>query len=221
MTRRRPDVPADEGFRLDRAADRLQRRDVSDHDPCIDLTKASFGRDEDDQLRPVPRESQSQGEPVDRRLGQLRTGSDIEETKQVVAPDRKGSPVGAIRQAPPFSEVSDGQWVSDLLVGPGIEEEDVATGGHRQGPSGRTGSDPPQCAAVTVHDPDRCRAAPKGGEQVAAGLRRVLDRDRLTCEQQREVQTLLDLRLGAEALGELTRFRVSSFTALDHGQDPR
>ena len=71
-----------------------------------------------------------------------------------------------------------------------------------------------------MHDPDRRGAAPKRREQVAAGLRRVVDRDRLAGEQEREVEVLLDERLGAEALDELSRLRVSGFTALDGGEDP-
>ena len=78
----------------------------------------------------------------------------------------------------------------------------------------------PEHVAVTVHDPDRSGAAPECGEQVAAGLRRVVDRDRLAGEQEREVEVVLDERLGAEALDELCRLRVSGFTALDGGEDP-
>ena len=58
------------------------------------------------------------------------------------------------------------------------------------------------------------------GEQVAAGLRRVVDRDRLAGEQEREVEVLLDERLGAEALDELGRLRVARLAALDDGEDP-
>ncbi len=71
-----------------------------------------------------------------------------------------------------------------------------------------------------MHDPDRSGAAPERGEQVAAGLRRVVDRDRLAGEQEREVEVLLDERLRAEALDELGRLRVAGFTALDGGEDP-
>ena len=61
--------------------------------------------------------------------------------------------------------------------------------------------------------------AQKVGEQVAAGLRRVVDRDRLAGEQERTVEVLLDERLGAEALGELGRLRVARLAALDDGED--
>ena len=71
-----------------------------------------------------------------------------------------------------------------------------------------------------MHDPDRSGAAPECGEQVAAGLRRVVDRDRLAREQEREVEVLLDERLGAEALDELGRLRVARLAALDDGEDP-
>ena len=76
-------------------------------------------------------------------------------------------------------------------------------------------------AVVAVHDPDRAVGdAQEVGEQVAAGLRRVVDRDRLAGEQEREVEVLLDERLGAEALGELGRLRVARLAALDDGEDP-
>ena len=70
-----------------------------------------------------------------------------------------------------------------------------------------------------MHDPDRRRRAQEGGEQVAAGLRRVVDRDRLAGEQEREVEVLLDERLGAEALGELGRLGVARLAALRQRED--
>ena len=57
-------------------------------------------------------------------------------------------------------------------------------------------------------------------EQIAPGLRRTVDRDRLTGEQERAVEVILDERLGAEALGELRRLRVARLAALDDGEDP-
>ena len=66
---------------------------------------------------------------------------------------------------------------------------------------------------------------------IAAGARRrdanreprvcgaVVDRDRLTGEEEREVEVLLDERLGAEALGELGRLRVARLAALDERED--
>ena len=71
-----------------------------------------------------------------------------------------------------------------------------------------------------MHDPDRSGAASECGEQVPAGLRRVVDRDRLAGEQKREVEVLLDERLGAQALDELGRLRVARLTALDKRKDP-
>ena len=70
-----------------------------------------------------------------------------------------------------------------------------------------------------MHDPDRPASAQKGGEEVAAGLGRVVDRDRLAGEQEREVEVLLDERLRAEALGELGRLGVARLAALDDGED--
>ena len=55
-------------------------------------------------------------------------------------------------------------------------------------------------------------------EQVAAGLRRIVDRDRLAGKQE-AVEVLLDQRLGAEALGELGRLRVARLAALDDCED--
>ena len=72
-----------------------------------------------------------------------------------------------------------------------------------------------------MHDPDRLRGAQEGREQVAAGLRRVVDRDRLAGEQERAVEVLLDERLRAEALGELGRLRVARLAALDDARRSR
>ena len=79
---------------------------------------------------------------------------------------------------------------------------------------------PPKHVAVTVHDSDGSRGAPERREQVAARLRRIVDRDRLAGEQEREVQVLLHKRLGAEPLGELGRLRVSGLAALSDGKHP-
>ena len=57
-------------------------------------------------------------------------------------------------------------------------------------------------------------------EQIAPGLRRAVDRDRLAGEQERAVEVILDERLGAEALGELRGLRVARLAALDDGEDP-
>ena len=95
-------------------------------------------------------------------------------------------------------------------------------GGDRERLPVGTDGDPPEDAGVAaaVHDPDRRRRAQEVGEQVAAGLRRVVDRDRLAGEQEREVEVLLDERLRAEALGELGGLRVARLAALDDGEDP-
>ena len=85
-----------------------------------------------------------------------------------------------------------------------------------------------------VHDPDRGGTAEERGQQVAPGLRRVIDRDRLAGEEERAAEVVLDERLRAEALGELGRFRglracaadasrlvgcVARLAALDDGED--
>ena len=139
----------------------------------------------------------------------------------MVAADREGSPVRAVRKAPQAG-VLQRQRVPNLRVGPGIEEEDpTAASLHGQRLPVGTDRDSPEHVAVTVHDPDRSGAAPECREQVAAGLRRVVDRDRLAGEQEREVEVLLDERLGAEALDELGRLRVAGFTALDERRRSR
>ena len=55
-----------------------------------------------------------------------------------------------------------------------------------------------------MHDSRDLGRAQEVGEEVAAGLGRVVDRDRLAREQERAVEVLLDERLGAEALGDLS-----------------
>ena len=69
-----------------------------------------------------------------------------------------------------------------------------------------------------MHDPDRRARPQQVGEQIAACLRRVVDRNRLAGEQERPVEVLLDERLGTEALGELGRLRVACLAALDDGE---
>jgi hypothetical protein len=178
------------------------------------------GRDADDELRPVFCESRALGGSVDGRLGQLLTRSRVDETKLAVAADREGSPVRAVRKAP-HAGVLQRQRVPNLRVGPRIEEEDPTDASlHGQRLPVGTDRDSPEHVAVTVHDPDGSGVAPERREQVAAGQRRVVDRDCLPREQEREVEVLFDQRLGAEALDELCRLRVSGFTALDGGEDP-
>ena len=179
-----------------------------------------LGRDDDDELRPVFRESRAHGGSVDGRLGQLLTRSRVEEPNDVVAADREGSPVRAVRKAPQAG-VLQRQRVPNLCVGPGVEEEDpTALSVHGQRLSVGTDRDSPEHVAVTVHDSDGSGVAPERREQVAAGQRRVVDRDCLAGEQEREVEVLLDERLGAKPLDELGRLRVSGLTALNDGKDP-
>ena len=65
-----------------------------------------------------------------------------------------------------------------------------------------------------VHDPDRLRRSLEGGEEVTASLCRVVDRDRLTGEEQREVEVLLHECLRAESLRELSRLGLARVAAL-------
>ncbi len=71
-----------------------------------------------------------------------------------------------------------------------------------------------------MHDPDRLRRAQERGEQRAARLRRVGDRDRLAREQQRAVEILVGERLRAEPLGDLRGLGVTRLAALDEREDP-
>ena len=136
-----------------------------------------------------------------------------------VAADRERRPSGLYAGSP--AGVRQRQRVPDLRVGPGVEEEDpAAASDHGQRLPVWADARLPEHVAVAVHDPDRSGAAPEGGEQVAAGLRRVVDRDRLAGQQEREVEVLLDERLGTEALGELGRLRVARLAALGDGEDP-
>src|SRR5829696_8019054 len=95
------DVRADGGFRLDRKTDLFQRRGVSDSYLSGGSAKVGClaGREEDDKLRPVFRESHSRGDSVDGRLGQLLMRSRVDQANGVVSTDREGSPVRAIRNA--------------------------------------------------------------------------------------------------------------------------
>ncbi len=125
---------------------------------------------------------------------------------------------------PPGSD----RQLSNLLVGPGVEEEEPAgvIADRERRPVRAEGDRPEERVVRAVHDPDRRRSAPEGGEQVAAGLGRVVDRDRLAGEQERTVEILLDERLGAEALGELNGLGVARLgggvvrlATLDDGED--
>ena len=211
------DVCTDEGLRLDRLTDRLQRGGVSDGDLRVGVAKAQG--DEDEELRPVLRERHARRASVDDRLGDLFVRSRVDESNHVLSADREGSPVGAVRNARVAGQPH--ERIPDPSVGARIEEENLAVARHNRErlPVGTDG-DRSEHAAGAVHDPDRSGAASEGGEQVAAGLRRVFDRDRLACEEERQVEVFLDERLSPEALDELGRLRVSRFTALDDREDP-
>ena len=67
--------------------------------------------------------------------------------------------------------------------------------------------------------PTVVRRAEKDGEERAAGLRRVVDRDRLTGEQERAVEVVVDEGLRGEALRDLGRLRGARLAALDERED--
>ena len=73
-------------------------------------------------------------------------------------------------------------------------------------------------------DADRRRALEQRGEQVAARLHGVAERDALACEQQREVEVIGGERLGAEALrvgGGLAFARLVALVERDDAGDHR
>ena len=137
---------------------------------------------------------------------------------ELVLTDRKDVPVGAICKAP-LAGVGGREPAPDLRVRSRVEEQDAA-GVDRERLPVRADCDRPHEVAWAVHDADRRGAALERRQQVAAGLRRAGDRDCLAGEQEREVEMLLDERLGAEPLHELRGFRVAGLAALDRGEDP-
>ena len=98
------DVRADEGFGLDRATDRLQRDGVSDRDLRVGSAEACAeepGATTTTSCDPSFVNAMRMGGSVDGRLGQLLTRSRVDEANDVVTADREGSPVRAVRKAPP------------------------------------------------------------------------------------------------------------------------
>jgi hypothetical protein len=110
--------------------------------------------------------------------------------------------------------------LADLLVRLGIEEPNPCAPepGHRERLPVRADGNSLQVLVLSaVHDPDHGRAALERVEQVAAGLGRVVDRDRLASEQERKVEVILDERLGAQALRELSGLGFASLRRGDRG----
>ena len=125
-----PDVGADERFRLDRRTDLLQRGCVSDRDLRVGSAQgvSRAGRDEDDELRAVLRESHAHAESVEGRPRQPLTRTRVDQAEVILATDRKYSPVGAVRKAPAPVR----QRVADLLEGSGVEEHEARVSKDRQ-----------------------------------------------------------------------------------------
>ena len=137
--------------------------------------------------------------------------------------DRERLPVRAVRERSEWSVIPGSGLPSCSKVRVSKSEARLDAPTASVLPSGLTAIQGTEVGApvlVAVQDPDHRLRALEVGEQVAAGLRRVVDRDRLAGEQEREVEVLLDERLSAEALGELGRFGVACLAALDDGEDP-
>src|SRR5262245_47464415 len=106
-------------------------------------------------------------------------------------------------------------------MSPGIEEEETgAVTADRERPSVAADRDRAQEIGIPAHDADRAGDPEEILEQVDAALRRVVDRNRLAAEQEREVEVVLDERPRAEALREPRRFGVARLAALDQREDP-
>ena len=143
-----------------------------------------------------------------------------------VRDERERFPIGAVRQARDLRRARGAcrhlYRLANLLIGLGIEKpKPVCTDStHGERLPVRADGDLSEVVAAAVHDPDRSGRAQELGQQVAASLRRVVDRDRLAGEQKRTVEILLDERLGAKPLGELGRLRVARVAALDDREHP-
>ena len=209
------DVGADERLRLDRRTDLLQCLGISDGDPSVataEVVQRAWS-DELDEPRGVLREREAHGDACDGRLRQPLARTGIQETDVLIAADREDSAVSAEGEA--LRGVM-GQRLSDRLESPRVVEHEAGsvTDG-RQRASVRADRDSPEGGAVAVHDPDRGRASTERGEEVASGLWRVVDRDRLACEQEGEVEIVPDEGLRPETLCELRRLRVARLAPLD------
>src|SRR6266542_2481880 len=123
---------------------------------------------------------------------------------------------------PPTASV----FPSELYERSRIEEAKAVEGDDREPASVGTDCERPTQPhldardALPVQDPHHRPRAHEVGKQVAARLRRFVDRDRLAGEQEREVEVLLHLRMGSEALGELGGLGLAGLAALDDGEDP-
>ena len=91
-----------------------------------------------------------------------------------------------------------------------------------QGPAVRAEVERVQPRAAAAQDADRRRAPEQRGEQVAARLRRVVERDALAGEQQRAVEVVVRERLGPEALrGGGRRLGARGAALVERDQRPR
>src|SRR6266508_233076 len=214
--------PPGEAFGLDPGAERPQRGGVPHRDPAVGLC---FGL-HDDEPRAVAREchARSLGSP-EAFFRQLLPRTCVEQANVPAAADRQRLPVRAVRKRreavpdPP-------KRVAELLERSRIEEAKAVEGDDREPASVGTDCERPTQPhldardALPVQDPHHRPRAHEVGKQVAARLRRFVDRDRLAGEQEREVEVLLHLRMGSEALGELGGLGLAGLAALDDGEDP-
>ena len=143
----------------------------------------------------------------------------VQQADEAVTADRKRVSARAVREA--LDVAGHRRLSADPRVRPGVEEEkSVAEAANRERPAVAADLDRAEELGSAVHDPVRFRRAQEGLEQIAPGLRRTVDRDRLTGEQERAVEVILDERLGAEALGELRGLRVARLAALVDREHP-
>ena len=208
-----------EAFRLDRGADRLERGGVPDRDPSA---RRSLPDSDDDELRAVLREGHARWRLRRRRVSrQLLPRARVDQADvRRSPPNASVSPSGLYASALDAARSGSGSPICSYVRASKKRSPSQKSATASVFPSGLTAIPPELASPRAVHDPDRRRRAQEVGEQVAAGLRRVVDRDRLAGEQEREVEVLLDERLRAEALGELGRLRVARLAALDDGEDP-
>ena len=150
---------------------------------------------------PVRRERDVDELEVRRRdleLGELAEAAPVEQPEHAEAPDQQPRPAPVEHELPDVERLRV-ERTAQLTAGGRVEEvdgavlvpddEDLAVGPHRHGV---------EAPVADAADRDGGRAAHQRGQQVAAGLDRVLERDALAREQQRPVEVVLDERPRAE-----------------------
>ncbi len=155
------------------------------------------------------------------------------EDRRRAGTDRDPRPVGAVAQLVEADDrVDDAACVARQgdrrrrrAPRPRVDEAQRAVVLHvGQRPAVRAEVEVDERVAVAAHHADRRRALQQRGEQVAARLQRVVERDALAGEQQRAVQIVLGQRLRAEPLrvrGHGLAARVAALVQRDRARDHR